>query len=118
MAWDPAFGEWVHDHLSGLGPFEIKRMFGGAGALKGGAMFAILSSDTIWLKADDALAVAMAEEGSVRFEYGPPDRRRTLPYWSLPSAAMDDPDQAVEWARRAAEVALRPKPARKRTSRP
>ena len=114
MTWDPRFGDWVQDHLSGLGPFEIKRMFGGAGALKGGAMFAILSSDTIWLKADDALAAEMAEEGSERFQHGPPDRRRTLPYWSLPSAAMDDPEQALAWARRAVEVALRPERARKR----
>lgn len=117
MAWDPAFGAWVQDHFSGLGSFEIKRMFGGAGALKGGAMFAILGDDTVWLKADAVLAAEMAEVGSRQFSMDGKAGVRTLPYWSMPEAALDDPDEAVRWARRSVEIALRPKPASKRPRR-
>ena len=109
MAWDASFGEWVRDHLSGLGDFEIKTMFGGAGALKGGAMFAILGDDVIWLKADAAMAAEMEAEGSRQFSMDSKTGRRTLPYWSMPEAALDDPDEAVRWAQRSVEIALRPK---------
>ena len=116
MAYDPAFGEWVRDHLAGLGPFEIKRMFGGAGALKGGAMFAILGDDTVWLKADEAMAAEMTETGSRQFSMDSKTGLKTLPYWTMPETALDDPEEAVAWARRSVEIALRPKskPSRKR----
>lgn len=31
----------------------------------------------------------------------------TMAYWSLPDTALDDPDEAVRWARGAMEVAVR-----------
>ena len=57
MAYDPEFGDWVADHLSGLGPIEIKRMFGAAGVKQHGAMFAILDDGVIWLKATGDLSI-------------------------------------------------------------
>ena len=69
MAYDPAFGDWVRDHLHGLGPIEIKRMFGGAGVKSGGSMFAILDDGVLWLKADEALARDLEAEGARRFTY-------------------------------------------------
>ncbi len=117
MAYDPDFGEWVRDHLAGLGEIEIKRMFGGAGALKGGAMFAILGDGTLWLKADEAMANEMAELGSSQFSMDSKAGVKTLPYWTLPEAALDDPDEAVVWARRSVELALSSKAkSRKRPS--
>lgn len=109
MAWDASFGEWVRDHLSDLGDFEIKKMFGGAGALKGGAMFAILGDGVIWLKADPEMAAELEAEGSRPFSMDGKAGVRTLPYWAMPDAALDDPDEAVRWARRSVEIALRPK---------
>lgn len=114
MAYDRAFGDWVRDHLRDVGEFEIKKMFGGAGVLKGGAMFAILGDDVIWLKADEALAVELEAEGSRQFSMDGKTGVRTLPYWSMPDTALDDPDEAVRWARRSVEIALRPKPSRKK----
>ena len=56
MAYDADFGEWVREHFEGLGPLEIKRMFGGAGVYASGVMFALLDDGVVWLKADQALA--------------------------------------------------------------
>jgi DNA transformation protein len=39
-----------------------------------------------------------------------------MSYWSLPEAALDEPDQAVAWARKAVAVALA-KAAEKKTPR-
>ena len=106
MALDRAFEDWARDHLSGLGAFEIKRMFGGAGVMADGVMFAILDDDTLWMKADEALSVEMEALGSRRFSMPTKSGKvMTLPYWSLPETAMDDPDEAVIWARRALDVA-------------
>ena len=46
------------DHVSELfaqfRPVSVRRLFGGAGLYADGVMFAILSRDVIYLKADDA----------------------------------------------------------------
>ena len=111
MAYDPAFGDWVRDHLSGLGPIEIKRMFGAAGVKQRGAMFAILDDGVIWLKATGDLAEALKAEGARQFTYPTKDSETmSMAYWSLPETALDDPEEAVGWARRSVELALAPKP--------
>ncbi len=115
MAYDREFGDWVRDHLSGLGPVEIRAMFGGAGVKQHGAMFAILDDGVIWLKADADLAEALAAEGARQFTYPARDgRTMAMAYWSLPETAVDDPDEAVAWARQSVEVALRPKPGKRK----
>ena len=106
MAYDRAFGEWGRDHLHGLGPIEIKRMFGGAGVKSGGSMFAILDDGVLWLKADEALARDLEAEGARRFTYPTKDGgQMSMAYWSLPETALDDPDEAVAWARKSVAVA-------------
>ena len=114
MAYDRTFGDWVRDHLSDLGPIEIKPMFGAAGVKYGGAMFAILDDGEIWLKADGALAADLEAEGARQFTFvTKAGEATTMAYWSMPETAVDDADEAVRWARRATEVALRPKPKRR-----
>lgn len=115
MAYDPEFGDWVRDHLAGLGPIEIKRMFGAAGVKQHGAMFAILDDGVIWLKADGPLAEALEAEGARQFTYSTKaGETMAMAYWSMPETALDDADEAVGWARRSIEIALRPKPKRTR----
>lgn len=110
MAYDADFGVWVTEHLAGLGAIEIKRMFGAAGVKRDGAMFAILDDGVIWLKADEALAEELEAKGARQFSYPTKDgQTMTMAYWSLPETALDDPGEAVRWARRSVEVALRPK---------
>ena len=108
MAHDPAFGDWVREHLAGLGPIEIKPMFGGASVYADGLIFALLDDGVIWMKADDGNQPALEAAGARQISYTAKDGRVMLmPYWSLPDSAVDDPDEAVAWARSSLEAARR-----------
>lgn len=108
MAYDRAFGEWVREHLAALGPLEIKRMFGAASVYFEGRIFALLDDGVIWLKADDENAPALIDAGARQFTYPAKDGRpMAMAYWSLPEPAVDDPEEAVTWARGAIEAAVR-----------
>ena len=87
-------------------------------------MFALLAREVIYLKADDALKRDLGAEGSGPFIWTPSSGPKAgqaveMGYWRLPDSALDEPDEAVRWARRALEVARRApakgKAARKRT---
>jgi DNA transformation protein len=108
MAYDPDFGEWVREHFAALGQIEIKRMFGGAGVYANGLMFALLDDGVLWLKADGADALLLVEAGPRQFTFPTKDgEAMAMAYWSLPESAMDDADEAVDWARRSIDAALR-----------
>lgn len=103
MALSAEFREFLIDHFSGLGPIEVKRMFGGAGLYVDDACFAIvLFGETLMLRGDDTLGAELEAEGAERWVYSHKTRGDVvMPYWTLPEAAMDDPDEAVAWARKA-----------------
>ncbi len=101
MALSEETREHIRDLFAGLGPVEVRRMFGGAGIYLGDACFALLVDDCIWMRADEALGRAYAEAGSGQWVYEGRQRAPvTMPYWQLPDQAMDDPDEAAAWARR------------------
>jgi len=97
------FHDFVHELLEGLGPLRIKRMFGAAGVYAGEAMFAVIDDDVLYLKTDEALQAELAAEGSARWVYR--DGGGPTSFWRLPEAALDDPEAAVAWARKAVAVA-------------
>ena len=118
MAYDPDFGEWVREHFAALGPVEIKRMFGGAAVYANGLIFALLDDGVVWLKADEVNAPVLQAAGARQFTYPTKDgNEMTMAYWSLPESALDDPDEAVDWARQSIDAALR-KAAAKRVRKP
>lgn len=106
-ARDPDFEEWVREHFAALGPLEIKRMFGGAGVYSHGTIFALLGDGVVWLKGDETNVPALEAAGSRQFTYATQNGDKSLGYWSLPETALDDADEAVDWARGALDVALR-----------
>ncbi|MCB1330484.1 MAG: TfoX/Sxy family protein [Maritimibacter sp.] len=90
---------FVHELFDGLGAITHRKMMGGLSIYCDGQIFAILSSGgRLYLKAAGAFAAEMAAEGAVRFEM---EDGRGMNYWTLPEAALDDPDLACAWARRA-----------------
>jgi DNA transformation protein len=100
------FHAFVEELFEGLGPVRIRRMFGGAGIYAGDLMFGLIDDETIYLKTDDALKAELAQEGSVGWVYSrAPGKWEETSYWRLPEAALDDPDQAAAWARKALAVA-------------
>ena len=108
MAYDPDFGEWVREHFAGLGSLEITRMFGAGAVYAQGLIFALLDDGTVWLKTDEINAPLLQAAGSRQFTYPAKDgQMMSMAYWSLPEAALDDPDEAVSWARQSIDAALR-----------
>jgi DNA transformation protein len=107
---DNSFHEFVKELFAGLGPVQIKRMFGGAGGYADGVMFLLLADDAIYLKADDALKAELRAEGCGPFVWTPQSGPRAgekldLGYWRLPDSALDDPDEAAVWGRKALAIA-------------
>ncbi len=105
-----SFHEFVRELFAGMGPIQVKRMFGGAGVYADGLMFALIADDTIYLRTDEALKAALHEEGSGPFIWTPQKGPRAgeqidMGYWRLPDAALDEPDVAAEWGRKALAIA-------------
>jgi DNA transformation protein len=113
---------FAEELFAGLGA-RARRMFGGAGLYAEGVMFGMITDgETICLKADGPLSADLAAEGAVAWVYTYPSGPKAgqtieMGYWTLPDAAMDDPADACDWARRALHVALKAqaaKPAKRR----
>ncbi|MDA3888104.1 MAG: TfoX/Sxy family protein [Allgaiera sp.] len=101
MAADPALIEHLRDLFAGLGPIEMRRMFSGAGLYaEGDAMFCLIARDTVYLKTDDQTRPLFQAAGAQPFAYEMNGRMRSLPsFMTLPETAMEDPDEALHWAR-------------------
>lgn len=120
-----SFHDYVKELFAGLGVVQIKRMFGGAGGYADGVMFLLLADDAIYLKADDALKEELRREGCGPFVWTPENGPRAgeqveMGYWRLPDSALDDPDEAAAWGRKALAVAkakAKAKPAKKKPKR-
>lgn len=96
----------VTELFSGLGDLSVRKMFGGVGLYHHDTIFAVLMSDgTLRLKGAGAFMDVLDAEGCARWTYTREgsDTIRSMPYWTMPDAALDDPDEAVAWARRALE---------------
>ena len=91
--------------FSDLGAITTRKMMGGLCLYQDGTIFAILNDDgSIWLKGAGAFQQVLEDEGCTRWSYTRANGTTTeMPYWSLPDAALDDPQLACDWARRALE---------------
>jgi len=71
------------------------------------------------------LKAELREEGSAPFVWAPRNGPRAgeqveMSYWGLPDSALDDPDEAVRWGKKALAIAVakaKAKPAKKKTKR-
>ena len=101
MAGDPGFVDHVGDLFADLGPVRRGRLFGGTSLYIGDAMFAVIFGDQLYMKADAALTRLYKDAGSKPFIYDTKTGPRTINgLISLPDSALDDPEEALIWARR------------------
>ena len=100
------FADYVVDLLAPLGRISARRMFSGHGIFCGGRMFALIASQTLYFKTDEASRHHFELAGSQPFVYTSRSRQVTLSYWSAPGEAMESPPQALHWARLALDAAL------------
>ena len=98
----------IKEVFSGLGPVTIKRMFGGKGVYYRGTIVGIEYDGELLLKADAVTAPEFEAAGAVRWVYdGRPGRTVSMPYWSIPATAFDNPDNMGKWVKLAYEAAVR-----------
>ena len=104
MAVSDAEIDRVRELFEGVGPLTTRRMFGGVGIYRDRVIFAVVMSDgTLRLKGAGEMADRFDAEGWERWTYrrDGSDTLRSMPYWRVPDALLDDPEEASEWARRA-----------------
>ena len=100
------FVDYLAELFEGFGAVRSRRMFGGYGLYHRDVMFALVSDDVLYLKADDALAELFETRGLPPFQYPKGDRIVALSYYEAPPELFDDPDAAATWARRAYAAAV------------
>ena len=101
------FIDYVMELLGPFGTVRPRRMFGGWGVYLDGLMFAIVSDDTLYLKADELNRVEFEQAGCEVFGYARKGKRATLNFFRTPEDAMESPELMLPWARTAYAAALR-----------
>jgi DNA transformation protein len=84
-----------------------RRMFGGMGLYSEGTIFALMMSDGLLMlkAAKGPFADRMSALGGVEWTYTRKNGALTaMPYWSLPDAYLDDPEEACALAREALSI--------------
>ncbi len=94
--------EVLREALDALGGIQVRRMFGGHGLFQDGLMFALISDDVLYLKADATTQPDFEAEGMLPFTYERRDGKTTvMSYWRAPERLLDETDELQEWASRA-----------------
>lgn len=101
------FIEYVMELLGPFGTVGTRRMFGGHGVYLDGLMFAIVSEDTLYLKADEMNRIEFEQAGCEIFGYTRKGKRTALSFFRAPEDAMESPELMLPWARTAYAAALR-----------
>jgi DNA transformation protein len=106
VAVSAATREFALELFEGLGAVTARPMMGGLALYQGGRIFAIVSGEgRIHLKATGSFAEALAGAGAEQFSYARKDGVvARMGYWSLPEAALDEPEAACGWAQRALDA--------------
>lgn len=101
------FVDYVMELFGPFGTVRARRMFGGHGVYLDGLMFAIISADVLYLKADEMNRIEFEQAGCEVFAYVRKGRRATLGFFRAPEDAMESPELMLPWARTAYAAALR-----------
>ena len=108
MAVSDSFKTFLAEQFAPLGPVEIRRMFGGAGAFTGGKIFALIDDDTLYFKVDEETVASYQAEGMGPFTYPSKNGPMVMDgYRRAPERLFDEPDELITWARVAMAVAVR-----------
>ncbi len=111
MAVSDEFVEYVVEQLSGWGEVSVRRMFGGAGLYREGAMFAVIADDVAYLKVDASNREDFLRAGSTPFEPYPDKIKTTIrTYYEIPADVLEDSTELARWAERSWLIARKGKP--------
>lgn len=119
MSTDRDFVNYLLELLEPLADIAAKRMFGSYGLFRDGLMFAIVSDNTLYLKADSQTTPLFTERNLEPFTFHKKGETISTSYYRAPEEALDNSEEMREWATLAHQAALRvskPKRPRKRSS--
>ncbi len=105
MAVSTTFLDQITEIFGSLGAITARRMFGGATLFCDGVAFALIAGDDLYLRADDASKQRFIDEGLAQFTYEGKTGPVGLKYWRAPERLFDEPDDGLEWGRRAIKAA-------------
>ena len=114
MAADQGIVEWVREAMEPIGSVTMRRMMGGATLYLDGTVFALVTQDALWFKADAESDAVWDEAGSERFTYDAAGTVKSMNYRRAPSDVYDDPDAMQKWAALAVAAGQRAPIKRKR----
>lgn len=99
----------IADLFAGLGPVDIRRLFGGKGIYHRDIIVAIELRGELMLKGDAELAKELQAAGSRQWTYinSRHGKLVSMPYWTVPDGAVDDPDEMAVWARKSYAAGLK-----------
>lgn len=101
MAITDADIAWVRDVFAQVDAVTTRKMFGGLGIYSQGTIFALIGpQEQLMIKAKEDLATELESLGCTPFVYEGKTKTAHMPYWTLPDSALDDPQEAADWARR------------------
>jgi DNA transformation protein len=106
---DNSFKEFVLDQMSALPDVRAKAMFGAHGLYSGEHFFGILDEGRLFFKTDEVSQVDYTARGIGPFTYESKGRVLTMRYYEVPPDILENPQELVVWARRAIQVAAKPK---------
>jgi DNA transformation protein len=101
------FISFLLELLEPLGSVEAKSMFGGFGIYRQGLMFALVSEDTLYLKADEVNRSEFEGKRLPRFTYERRGKTLSMSYYQAPPEAMDNAETLCGWAQKAYDAAVR-----------
>ena len=95
--------EAAKDLFFGLGGITTRKMMGGLCLYHDGTIFALMMPDgAVLLKGAGDFIAELEAAGCTRWRYQREGKSPVaMPYWTLPDDALDDPELACDWARRA-----------------
>ena len=95
------------DLMQSIGPVSAQRMFGGYGIFLDGLMFALISNETLYLKADRETEIEFKASGLEAFSYYKQGKACSMSYFRAPEETLEHAEDMNIRANRAYTAATR-----------
>ncbi|EAS51008.1 hypothetical protein SI859A1_01815 [Aurantimonas manganoxydans SI85-9A1] len=90
--------DFLRELFASVPGFRIRRMFGEQGIYAGDRILALVVDGELYLKSDTETDAIYEAEGLRNWHYARTGRSPVrMPYYRMPDAAFDDPDEAERW---------------------
>ena len=113
-----AFVDSLLDLLMPLGEVSARRMFGGYGIYKDGAMFGLVAGDRFYIKSDDENKAVFIDRGCEPFVFGERSGKEIVSrYYEPPESAFINAQKMKPWALLGIDACRRAPPKKKRPAK-